>query len=548
MVAKPTKPSNNMPSSFGGTKENFSASKISNGYEPDVPDILGGANLNYMLDTLGKKEVYHDTICDFINNIPIAKTITVDSSNNLVYKDWLGGRNFGELVYSAIPLSDSGLKLLDGSLLSGSGIYANFVEYIAGLVSTYPSLFVTEQEWQSINSTYGACGKFVYDGTNNTVRIPKITGIIEGTIDVNALGSLVEAGLPQHTHSGTTNSGDKAHTHTRGTMNITGYFAGSGLVNSGNVRANGAIYLNYDQVGGSSDYGGYGGTPGLGLDASRSWTGETSSTSIAHAHTFTSGNASNQTYGKSSKVQPQTTKSFVYMVVATGIMKTDEEIDVDAITTEINTLSADLHDELDNLSTIVSNKVSKSGDTINGTLSLTNTDTHSPSLTFAGIGTGSSSWNAGLIHGYDTNNRMMGAIQFANQDNGNNSIYLTVANPSTGAECVWWGIQVNNNGDVSFSHPQITSTYVNGTSWYRVWSDGWIEQGGHSTGQQNTPFTQNLLKSFSNTNYSVQLIGYSTGNADYNCTVETNSKTASSFQFRRDDTEAGGVDWIACGY
>ena len=82
---KPTTPSVTLPSSFGGDKSNFSADKIANGYEPDVPDILGGANLNYLLDTLGRKETYYDTIVDFIKYIPINKTIGVNANNQLVY-------------------------------------------------------------------------------------------------------------------------------------------------------------------------------------------------------------------------------------------------------------------------------------------------------------------------------------------------------------------------------------------------------------------------------------------------------------------------------
>ena len=44
----------------------------------------------------------------------------------------------------------------------------------------------------------------------------------------------------------------------------------------------------------------------------------------------------------------------------------------------------------------------------------------------------------------------------------------------------------------------ITQTWRSGNDWYRVYSDGWIEQGG-ITSQTNT--TINFLKSFSNTNY-----------------------------------------------
>ena len=81
-------------------------------------------------------------------------------------------RNIGEIVQSTIPLTDAGLHLLDGSLIS-SGSYADFVDYIAGLVSTYPDIFDTEANWQSAVTTYGVCGKFVYDSVNGTVRLPK---------------------------------------------------------------------------------------------------------------------------------------------------------------------------------------------------------------------------------------------------------------------------------------------------------------------------------------------------------------------------------------
>ena len=68
--------------------------------------------------------------------------------------------NIGEIVTSAIPLTDAGLHLLDGALISGNGSYNAFVTYIASLVSTYPNLFVTESTWQNTVNTYGVCGKF----------------------------------------------------------------------------------------------------------------------------------------------------------------------------------------------------------------------------------------------------------------------------------------------------------------------------------------------------------------------------------------------------
>ena len=259
---KPTKPSETLPSSFGGIKENFSSSKITNGYEPDVPDILGGANLNYLLDTLGKKVAYHDTIADYINDIPINKTPIVNSSNQLVYTQydirvysatetysvndyvtgvvnnekhiyksvqnnnigqsltndnyWVKtdiisdvetiGRNLGEIVISSIPLTDASLHLLDGSLLYGSGTYSDFVTYIASLRTNYSNLFTTESSWQSSVSQYGVCGKFVYNGTNNTVRLPKYSDKIY-TQELDATAPVVGNGITLGITNGTLNAG-----------------------------------------------------------------------------------------------------------------------------------------------------------------------------------------------------------------------------------------------------------------------------------------------------------------------------------------------------
>ena len=48
----------------------------------------------------------------------------------------------------------------------------------------------------------------------------------------------------------------------------------------------------------------------------------------------------------------------------------------------------------------------------------------------------------------------------------------------------------------------ITETYVNGASWYRVWSDGWCEQGGIIT-PNSAAQTINLLKTMANTDYTL---------------------------------------------
>lgn len=197
-----------------------------------------------------------------------------------------GGRNVGEIISSTLPLTDAGLHLLDGARLSGDGIYKEFVEYIADLYTENPNAnyFTDETTWQASVTQYGVCGKFVYDSVNNTVRLPKITGIVEGTTDVSALGDLVEAGLP----------------------NITGTMKG---VDDNSWNYTGAFYE--IEQGGSSGGTNNGSRPGF--DASRS----------------------SSIYGNSTTVQPQTIKVLYYIVVATST-KTDIEVDIDEIATDLN--------------------------------------------------------------------------------------------------------------------------------------------------------------------------------------------------------------------
>lgn len=95
----------------------------------------------------------------------------------------------------------------------------------------------------------------------------------------------------------------------------------------------------------------------------------------------------------------------------------------------------------------------------------------------------------------------------------------------------------------------IVDTYVNGTSWYRVWSDGWCEQGGYITGNGdtsgNTRQQITFIKTFKDVNYYAN--GSSmTGGVSHNyiqwCSEEKRTKNSVTYY--------GSVNryWYACGY
>ena len=94
-----------------------------------------------------------------------------------------------------------------------------------------------------------------------------------------------------------------------------------------------------------------------------------------------------------------------------------------------------------------------------------------------------------------------------------------------------------------------TGQSEDGSQWYRVWSDGWIEQGGHKLVHNYIYF----IKNFSNTNYII--VGNtsnatSSTNEQYyaNNPVNFTAKTKSSAYIRLYNNAVFGIDWYACGY
>ena len=187
--------------------------------------------------------------------------------------------HIGQTIFSLLPIDNAGLHLLDGTKLLGDGAYGDFVEYVAKLYEKSLNCFCTEAEWQQSVTNYGVCGKFVYNADENSVRLPKVTGFVEGTIDPYALGNLVEAGLP----------------------NITGKFEAKGINSDYGT-------INYGS--GAFDVkvaGGYDETANAGSN-------NLVNTDVAEFDA----SKSNDIYGNANTVQPQAIKGYYYMVIATS--------------------------------------------------------------------------------------------------------------------------------------------------------------------------------------------------------------------------------------
>ena len=100
--------------------------------------------------------------------------------------------------------------------------------------------------------------------------------------------------------------------------------------------------------------------------------------------------------------------------------------------------------------------------------------------------------------------------------------------------------------DGKFLKAHVIETYRSGASWYRIWSDGWIEQGGKGTGVA----TISLLKAFSDTNYTLQVTRLAQSeNVPFARSIAKNSFVV-GWKIINQVLDSNGVafSWYACGY
>ena len=135
---------------------------------------------------------------------------------------------------------------------------------------------------------------------------------------------------------------------------------------------------------------------------------------------------------------------------------------------------------------------------------------------------------------------------------GNGSLYFYVGETVQNANLIdagRIGEQLANKQDKCI---HIIDTYVNGTSGYRIWSDGYCEQWGVARGNTNGSIT--FLKTFTNTNYNVSKC-YNNASATtrmhesglYISVIGVYNKTQNGFLYK-DSNDDYYFDWKVSGY
>lgn len=91
------------------------------------------------------------------------------------------------------------------------------------------------------------------------------------------------------------------------------------------------------------------------------------------------------------------------------------------------------------------------------------------------------------------------------------------------------------------THGDIVENYQNGSSWYRLYADGWCEQGGQTA--EGTSITVTLLQTMANNLYTVQLTCINKAQGDQNWVAR--DKTTTSFLYS--NSESFAVNWEVKG-
>lgn len=308
---KPTNPNVVVPAAFAlnGTKTDFSNEKIQSGFDQDAADVLAGDNLNKFIDdtyksinysNAGVSDLYKSAVLYDGNETYYTSAIVFNvSGNNVSLYRSLVDNNIGNPLTDAtkwqqVPLGADILNLVQPfgmpipmpKNVLPDGLDAANSSYIwltgqAVSRTTYANLF----------AVYGTL--FGSGDGSTTFNLPNYNGRY---IYCDSSFGYISAGLPNLGLATVTNG---AHSHQRGSMEITGRIRSLASQDSGTTIGGGGAFTPYK----SGTSGGYGTGKSNFIDAvnfqaSSNWTGSTSSNG-AHTHSIT---ASNSLYGAANTI------------------------------------------------------------------------------------------------------------------------------------------------------------------------------------------------------------------------------------------------------
>ena len=162
-----------------------------------------------------------------------------------------------------------------------------------------------------------------------------------------------------------------------------------------------------------------------------------------------------------------------------------------------------------------------------------------------------------MIYGTDKNGIRIGSLGIAINEHGASRTYIEASKEINGTHIYnVFENYVDLNGNMStylqgkLVKAWVTESYASGMYWYRVWSDGFIEQGGAFGGQVGSWASVGITfaKAFANTNYSLFVQGNWSDASCSSCYVSAKSTTGATVTYANNNIGAQYSIYYACGY
>ena len=355
-------------------------------------------------------------------------------------------------------------RYLNGQIVDRNDNTEAFFTRLQEITTLHPSLLCTEEEWQTAKtmSAFGQVGKFVfnYSGDNIvSVRLPRVVNV-QGLFDLQNLGMTVAESLP----------------------NISGTLG----IFSTSVPVDGAF--EHGTTANSS--------VGYSESVHYDWVGQR-----------LNANKSSSTYKDGAHVQQEAIQYPYFIQIATGAETKNNIINDIELNNPYSLFDSKYSDhELNNLSWLKSEgqwnaksvytdaydkllKVYNGTETVEGLSVKLSTETYTD-YDF-------------VLNTADETFRLPLKNHTADDGNSVLTLYFYVGETVQNANLIdagRIGEQLANKQDKCI---HIIDTYENGTSGYRIWSDGYCEQWGHISQTSSAWATVNFLKPYRDKNYSV---------------------------------------------
>lgn len=465
-----------------------------------------------------------------------------------------------------------------GRYLNGQVIiqeqFPAFTTEVKSWVSTRPSLFTTETEWQQIKSSskLGQCGKFVVDDTAGTIRLPCVVNA-QGLADLASIGGIKNESLPNikgYVHFPKTLADDAG-----GAMYLTPYGNNNAATHTGT-----GSQINFDASRGSSTYQDnapvqqeavqypYCIVVNTGVDeAERPINNYQVNNVYSYGMSqYYKGTMNNNSWLKSAG---QWNDGAVYAGMYNWLLEqmnagvsgfvasTDTYTDYDFVVNQTDqTFRLPLKNGQEG---IFADGVKGNGMTLGF-------DTGTPAFPHLGILGGDGSLSSAIVGNtgvygkpVNTNPSGSGLAQGhsigVTTDPSKSGMVVDKTVPS-GWNLYYYVGDILQNAQLinvarieekltdanAASRGYVVESYHNGTEWYRIYSDGWIEQGFHDTTHADHVVT--LLTPMADTNYIVS-IGQSGNGASAQVGRSTwKEKTATTLKIN----SVTPTDWVIAGY